>query len=287
MTIVDDASTTSADPILLPEWCRRCGQAIDVCSPVWYRLDLDFVKRRVEGHYNPDDSARCSQCALADADNNIRTELESHLAALIERKRLAGIPDSVTMFHHRSHGAHTHKATNGRFSSDWYFVHVLGPVPQEWTAPPLRITPDDGSEPITLLILGWDIRLDGVHATLRYAWDGPDLWREGRLTVDGWSQVSHSDLMRLMHAARVFHEQAKRGRPLGTMDHSHDDYVHAFRQVVTKLGRPPKSLREFTEVFREINHAGESTVDSFSMDTAKNNFRRWGTTWSDFRKSQL
>lgn len=277
---------TAIDSFLVPEWCRQCGQTIEVCSPTWYGLDFDLGQKRVDMRYEPDDTARCIQCALAAADATARPRVESHLAALIERKRLAGIPDSVTMFHHRGHGSQKHKATNGLFSFDWYFIHVSGPVPGEWTVPRSRITYDVDSEPIMLVFLGWDIQLEGVPAVLRYQWDGTDLRREGRLTVDGWSKVSHPDFMRLMHASRIFHEQARRGRPPGTTDHSYDDYVQAFKQVVTNLGRPPKSLREFSAVFREISDGGGSAVATFSEDTAKNNFKRWGTTWGDFRNKQ-
>ncbi len=114
--------TATIEPFPLSEPCARCGKAIEVCSPDWYRLDFDLANRRVHWQYDPDESALCIACAVAAAEAVTRPRVESKLAALLERKRLAGVPDTVTMFHHRSQSNHIHAPTHGRFTFDWYFV---------------------------------------------------------------------------------------------------------------------------------------------------------------------
>jgi hypothetical protein len=268
--------TAAVEPFLIPEWCARCGLAIEVCSPVWYRLDFDLANRRVQWYYDPDDSALCIACALVAARPATRPRLESKLAALVERKRLAGVPETVTMFHHRTQSNHIHGPTHGRFNFDWYFVHLRGELPNDWSTPRLSVTQDNGAPPLVLLFLGWDISLNGVPAVARYTWDATDVRREGRLHIDGWSLTRHADLMRLLEAGAIFYERATLGRPRGSTVHIYDDYVRMFQEASVKLGREPKSLPEFIEVMKlEV-----------SEDTVKRNMKQYGTTWGQFRRAQ-
>jgi hypothetical protein len=266
--------TAAVEQALISERCARCRLAIEVCSPDWYRLDLDLANRRVQWLYDPDESALCIACALAAADTATRPSLELKLAALVERKRPTGVPDTVTMFHHRTQSTYIHGPTHGRFIFDWYFVHLRDELPNDSSAPRLSVTQDNGAPPLVLLFLGWDISLKGVPAVARYTWNATDVRREGRLHIDGWSLSRHADLMRLLEAGAIFYERATPGRPRGSTVLTYDDYERLFQEVSTKLGRPPSSLREFV---REME-------PGVSEDTVKRNMKQYQTTWGQFRK---
>lgn len=261
--------------LLIPEYCVKCERAIDVISPEWYRLELDVQNRRVRWQYRPDETALCAACYLDASDEAMRSKWRVTLAALQARKAAVGLRDDVTLFHQRTQNEHVSGRVRGVFQFDLYFVHCRGPLPSDCTLPRMSIAHDGQPPFLTLLNVAFDVSLDGVPAVARYTWDARDIRREGSLRIDGWSQASHPDLMRLMEGARIFCERATVGRPWGVTVHTYEDYVDAFRDTTNELGRPPKSLEEFV------------TRAELSPDTLKRNLRRWGTTWSAFRREHI
>lgn len=267
-TVADDAG-----PTFYPEYCVRCHKAIEVISPKWYRLTFDFINLRASWHYQPDESALCIACCLDTASDTERPGWSAKLGELQARKAATGLPGNVTMFHHRIHNTHVYGRIHGVFQQDHYFAHYRGPLPDDCTIPRTTIA-QDGYIPLTLLYVGWDLVLEGVPAVARFTWDIIDVRREGELRIDGWSAATHPELMRLMEGARIFYEQATVGRPRGTTMHTYSDYAQAFQFVTAELGRPPKSLEEFVN------------LTDLKADTLKRNFKRWGMTWSAFRREQ-
>lgn len=61
-------------------------------------------------------------------------------------------------------------------------------------------------------------------------------------------------------------------RPYGTTQRTPGDYRFAYQRVRERLGRPPRSQREYCE------------VAEIPIDTMKRNFSRWGMQWSAFRR---
>jgi hypothetical protein len=260
--------------MLIPEYCVKCRRAIEVISPTWYRIDWDYTNLRASWHHQPDDTALCVACCLDAASDTERPEWIAKLGELQARKAATGLPGNVTMFHHRSHNTHVYGRVHGVFQFDHYFVHYRGALPGDCALPTAHLAQAGRAPFLTLLHVAFDVSLEGVPALARFTWDVNDVRREGTLQVEGWSQTTHPDTMRLMEGARIFYEQATIGRPRGATVHTYGDYAQAFQIVTAALGRPPKSLEEFVN------------LTDLKADTIKRNFRRWGIKWSAFRREQ-
>jgi len=261
------------EPMLLSEYCARCREPIEVISPLWYRLDWDYVNKRIRWDYQPDDTTLCVHCCIAGAGESEREQWKVKLSQLLHRKAKAGLRRDVTMFHHRTNNSHVYSRVRGVFQMDHYFLHYRGLLPDNCALPHFTIK-QQGQPMLTLLHVGWDFTLEGVPAVVRFTWDSTDIRREGELTIDGWSEATHPQLMRLMEGARALMKQQLGGRPRGTTDHTLEDYVNALHHIEEELGGPPKSMDQFLE------------FNGLSRDTFKRNLKRWDTTWSKFRKDQ-
>lgn len=275
MTRLPAQATTKI--ILDHEPCQACGRPIEVTSPEWYRITFNLTdpkNYRATWSYNPAGNAFCVSCQLERVDPANAPALAAQLEGLQVRKRVIGLPDDVTMFHHRTLNKHVYGAVNGVFNFDEYFCHIRGAIPQEWTIPRRLIHPDDGSEPLTLLYAGSDVHLQGVGARAFLTWDIARPTAEGQLQIGGWSQVTPSDFGRLMEGVRVFLMRQSVGRPRDTTDRTLADYERDFREVTAKLGHKPRSVDEFSE------HTG------IPSRTAKRNLKRWGLTWGQFKQVQ-
>lgn len=268
----DIVENSSAQLRLIPEPCRGCGGPIDAISPPWYRLDMDLTASRVSWRYEPDETALCTGCALKRAPEPEREQLwDTHLEPLLSRKHAAKLPESVTMFHHRTRNTHVSNGVNGVFTYHEFFVHATGQVPEGWRIPRRIPTADDGSPMPTLIYIGSDVQLEGVAGMIRLTWDITRPEQEGTFLVHGWRDITPPDLSRLMEGVRVFMIEIAAGRPRGSTYWTLDEIRENLATYLQSCEGEPRR-----DIFLDHARIPKPTWDRY--------MRTWSTNWTTLLK---
>lgn len=262
---------TSPGFTFLHDDCASCGAPVDVIAPTSEAIQLSLNGMRGEWFHEPS-SARCAACALREASDFERPQLERKLRAYQRRKAITGLPDDATLYY-------VH-ATSNEIMFDQFFVRASGRMPGKAKIPCLYLTPDDLDEDaVAILFMAWDFATSDRRAIARYTWNAVDPYREALMCVDGWSKVPPGTLTALIADSRRFVEERQpRGRKPGRKL-SREDILIAYRayhnetgrypkqnEVATALGTSPKTIhRIIGQPWTEFDNAAQRKTHSRSV----------------------
>lgn len=258
----------------LREPCGLCGAIAEIAPPARWGWRYDPHVGEAGIMFFPDVQPLCVRCTLGHCPDAHRPTQTRVIEDVLERKRLIGFGDDVTLFVTTSHPAAGSPDRLKRIRITQYAAFYRGAVPHGSKVPGLwypalesGTLPFATDRPFGMLWFGWDTATEDRSAVARFTWSVNDWSREALLTIDGWSQSTAATISRLLDASEDFARKT-RGRPKGVTDYALEDYERVFRLVSDRAGRRP----QLQEVAAELSQHRRTVTD---------NLKRWG--FRDYR----
>lgn len=229
--------------LLAAERCPRCDRPLDVISPNWLSIQVNWKTMRFLWSEEDHLEDMCLDCTLALLTEEQRRDYSETAELLLAAREELYLRSDITLVHQRTQTPVLNRKVQSTFQLDIFFLQFKGHPRPDWHVPTHVLVPDDSSEAFGMMIARQVLSLAGVVPKVVVTWDLQNFLAEkSRFEVIDWEDASPRDLQRLMEGGKYFAKPLPTGRPRGSTWFTKEECLQLYRYQLEGGGGRPSSM---------------------------------------------